>query len=33
MRTILKLEADYRKRMARLELEQARREREYGICM
>jgi len=33
MGAILKLEADYRERMARLELEQASREREYGICM
>jgi hypothetical protein len=32
MGAILKLEADYRKRLARLEMEQARREREYGIC-
>jgi hypothetical protein len=32
MQTILKLEADYRERMARLELEHARREREYGVC-
>jgi DNA repair ATPase RecN len=31
MRTIRKLETDYRKRMARLEMEQARRERELGI--
>jgi hypothetical protein len=33
MRTILKLEADYRGRMARLQLEQTRKERELGICM
>lgn len=32
MGTILKLKADCRGRLARLQLEQARRERELGIC-